>query len=90
MIERPRHTGPHDAARRADCGGLSRPPSARRARNLTLATLLDAFLAQETLRLTSVAEFDTDLQPWRPGAGDGRILPWNLALTARAVPPAGA
>jgi ubiquinone/menaquinone biosynthesis C-methylase UbiE len=76
---------------------LRRDPSGRfpirsrvGARNLTLATLLDAFLAQETLRLTSVAEFDTDLQPWRPGAGDGRILPWNLALTARAVPPAGA
>jgi SAM-dependent methyltransferase len=55
------------------------------ARNLTLATLLNAFLAQDTLRLTSIAEFDTDLQPWRPGAGDRRILPWNVAITARAV-----
>jgi hypothetical protein len=58
------------------------------ARNLTLATLLNAFLAQDTLRVTSIAEFDTDLQPWRPAAGDRRILPWNLAITARAVIPA--
>jgi hypothetical protein len=60
------------------------------AHNLTMATLLDAFLAQDTLRLTSIAEFDTDLQPWRPDAGDGRILPWNIAITARAIKPAGA
>lgn len=58
------------------------------ARNLTLATLLNAFLAQNTLRVTSIAEFDTDLQPWRPGAGDRRILPWNIAITAQAVIPA--
>jgi hypothetical protein len=57
------------------------------ARNLTLTTLLNAFLAQDTLRLTSVAEVDTDLKPWRPGASDLRILPWNVAITARAVIP---
>jgi SAM-dependent methyltransferase len=54
------------------------------ARNLTLTTLLAAFLAQDTLRLTAIAEFDTDLRPWRSGARDHRILPWNLAITARA------
>jgi ubiquinone/menaquinone biosynthesis C-methylase UbiE len=74
---------------------LHRDPSGRfpirsrvGARNLTLATLLNAFFVQATLRVTAVAEFDTDLQPWRPGAGDRRILPWNLAITARAVIPA--
>ena len=66
----------------------SRSAAGRGARNLTLTTLLNAFLAQDTLRLTSIAEFDTDLQPWRPGAGDRRILPWNVAITARAVIPA--
>jgi SAM-dependent methyltransferase len=71
---------------------LHRDPSGRfpvrsrvGAHNLTLTTLLTAFLAQDRLRVNSVAEFDTDLQPWRPGAGDRRILPWNLAITAQAV-----
>ena len=74
---------------------LHRDPSGRfpirsrvGARNLTLTTVLNAFLAEATLRLTSIAEFDTDLQPWRPDAGDRRILPWNIAITARAVIPA--
>jgi ubiquinone/menaquinone biosynthesis C-methylase UbiE len=58
------------------------------ARNLTLATLLNAFLSQDTLRLTSVTELDTDLWPWRPDAHDRRILPWNIALTADATTPA--
>jgi SAM-dependent methyltransferase len=55
------------------------------ARNLTLATFLNAFLAQDPLRLTSIAELDTDLQPWRPDAGDRRIVPWNIAIIARAI-----
>jgi ubiquinone/menaquinone biosynthesis C-methylase UbiE len=61
---------------------LHRDPSGRfpirarvGARNLTLATFLNAFLAQDTLRLTSIAELDTDLRPWRPDPGDGRIVP---------------
>ncbi len=54
------------------------------ARNLTLATFLGAFLAQPALRLTSVVELDTGLRPWRPGPADGRVVPWNLAVTARA------
>jgi ubiquinone/menaquinone biosynthesis C-methylase UbiE len=73
---------------------LHRDPSGRfpvrsrvGARNLTLATFLNAFLAQDTLRLTSVTELDTGLRPWRPDTGDGRIVPWNIALTARAVTP---
>jgi ubiquinone/menaquinone biosynthesis C-methylase UbiE len=58
------------------------------ARNLTLSTFLNAFLAQDTMRLTSIAELDTNLQPWQPDAGDSRIVPWNIALTA--IKPAGA
>lgn len=56
------------------------------SRNLTLATLLGAFLAQETLRLSSVEELDTRLRPWRPDATDGRVVPWNLAITAVSAP----
>jgi SAM-dependent methyltransferase len=56
------------------------------ARNLTLATFLGAFLAQETLRLSSVEELDTRLRPWRPDATDGRVVPWNLAVTAVSGP----
>jgi len=52
------------------------------ARNLTLSTFLGAFLARETLRLSSVEELDTGLRPWRPDAADGRVVPWNLAVTA--------
>jgi SAM-dependent methyltransferase len=55
------------------------------ARNLTLGTFLNAFLAHDKLRLTSIAEFDTDLQPWQLDTGDGRIVPWNIAITARAI-----
>jgi SAM-dependent methyltransferase len=56
------------------------------ARNLTLATFLGAFLAQETLRLSSVEEFDTRLRPWRADATDRRVVPWNLAVTAVGTP----
>jgi SAM-dependent methyltransferase len=77
-----------DERRQRDPSGRFPIRSRVGARNLTLATLINAFFAQDTLRLTSIAEFDTDLQPWRPGAGDRRILPWNLAITARAVIPA--
>ncbi|GAA4445831.1 hypothetical protein GCM10023170_025240 [Phytohabitans houttuyneae] len=52
------------------------------ARNLTLATFLGAFLAPPALRLSSVEELDTRLRPWRPDASDGRVVPWNLAVTA--------
>jgi SAM-dependent methyltransferase len=71
---------------------LHRDPSGRfpvrsrvGSRNLTLASVLNAFLDQDTLRLTSVTELDTELRPWRPDSGDRRIVPWNVALTARAV-----
>jgi SAM-dependent methyltransferase len=59
------------------------------ARYLTLGTFLGAFLAQEKLRLLSVAELDTNMQPWRVGASDGRVVPWNIAVTARAVEVTG-
>jgi SAM-dependent methyltransferase len=52
------------------------------ARNLTLTTLLGAFLAQSRLRLNSIMELDTHLRPWQPVPSDGRIVPWNLAITA--------
>lgn len=55
------------------------------SRSLTLATFLGAFLAQPVLRLTSVVELDTGLRPWHPEPGDGRVVPWNLAVTARAA-----
>jgi SAM-dependent methyltransferase len=55
------------------------------ARNLTLSTFLAAFLAQPSLRLESVHELDTRMAPWRPDSTDGRVVPWNLAVSARAV-----
>jgi SAM-dependent methyltransferase len=58
------------------------------ARNLTLQTLVGAFLHQETLRLASLVELDTAMRPWRFEPGDGRVVPWNIALVARAVPGA--
>lgn len=54
------------------------------SRDLTLETFLAAFLAQPRLRLTSLTELDRNLRPWRAGPTDGHILPWNLAVTARA------
>ena len=56
------------------------------SRSLTLETFLGAFLAQPTLRLTSLVELDTGLRPWLAGPGDGRVVPWNLAVTARTTP----
>ena len=52
------------------------------ARNLTLTTFLRAFLGQPTLRLASVDELDTGMRPWQPDPGDGRLVPWNIAITA--------
>jgi SAM-dependent methyltransferase len=51
-------------------------------RDLTLASFLGAFLTQDKLRLVSVAELDTGMHPWRPDATDGRVVPWNIAVTA--------
>jgi SAM-dependent methyltransferase len=59
------------------------------ARNLTLTTFLGSFLAQPSLILTCVQELDTRMAPWQPGSDDGRVVPWNIAVIARAV-PAGA
>lgn len=55
------------------------------SRNLTLSTFLAAFLSQPSLRLVSVDEFDTRMAPWHPAPTDGRLLPWNLAVTAHAA-----
>jgi SAM-dependent methyltransferase len=55
------------------------------SRNLTLTTFLGAFLSQETLRLETVQEYDTSCRPWQPDSPDGRLVPWNIAVTARAV-----
>jgi SAM-dependent methyltransferase len=54
------------------------------ARNLTLQTFLGAFLAPSRLRLCSVAELDTTMRPWSSARGGGRLVPWNIAVTAVA------
>lgn len=54
-------------------------------RYLSLGTLLRAFLDRPELRLTGVEELDSGLRPWRPDPQDGRVVPWNLAITARRV-----
>ncbi|MFC5004069.1 class I SAM-dependent methyltransferase [Dactylosporangium cerinum] len=59
------------------------------SRSLTLATFLRAFLVQPSLRLEDVVEVDTDMRPWQPPPGDGRVVPWNLAVTARTAFPLG-
>jgi len=53
-------------------------------RYLTMTTFLNAFLAQPTLRLAAVEELDSRMQTWRPASTDGRIIPWNIAITAQA------
>jgi SAM-dependent methyltransferase len=58
-------------------------------RYLTMSTFLNAFLAQPELRLTGVEELDTRMQPWQPASTDCRIIPWNIAVTARAIEPGG-
>ncbi len=65
-----------------DPTGRSRVRSRVGSRCLTLTTFLSAFLAVPTLRLSSFAEFDTAMRTWRPEASDGRVLPWNIAVTA--------
>jgi SAM-dependent methyltransferase len=55
------------------------------ARNLTLQTFVGAFLDRPTLRLESLIELDTAMRPWRPEPGDGRVVPWNIALVARGM-----
>jgi SAM-dependent methyltransferase len=73
-----------DERLRLDASGRFPVRSRVGARNLTLQTLVGAFLDQRTLRLESVIELDTDMQPWHPEPGDGRVVPWNIALIARA------
>jgi SAM-dependent methyltransferase len=58
-------------------------------RYLTMTTFLNAFLAQPTLRLAGVEELDTRMQPWQPASTDGRIIPWNIAVTAQAITEPG-
>jgi SAM-dependent methyltransferase len=55
------------------------------ARYLTLESFLGAFLAPDRLRLSSVAELDSHLRPWRVEPSDGRLVPWNIVVTARAA-----
>lgn len=55
------------------------------SRSLTLATLLNAFLEPGRLRIDTIAEYDTNLRPWRTNANDGRLVPWNIALIAHAT-----
>jgi hypothetical protein len=50
---------------------------------------VNAFLAQPGLRLAAVEELDTRMQPWQPDSADGRIIPWNIAITATAVAEPG-
>lgn len=52
------------------------------SRNLTLTTFLGAFLAQRTLRLASITEYDTDLRQWTTDSPDGRVVPWNIGVIA--------
>lgn len=54
------------------------------ARNLTLSTFLGAFLAPDALRIEAFWEYDTNLCPWSRPSTDGRVVPWNVAITARA------
>jgi len=56
------------------------------SRNLTLTTLLGAFTSQVKLRVTEVREYDTRMGRWTEGAADGRLVPWNIALIAEALP----
>jgi len=55
------------------------------ARYLTVTTFLNAFLAQPGLRLTGVEELDTRMRPWQAAPADGRVIPWNIAVTATSV-----
>jgi hypothetical protein len=82
------HADWYDAAFRryaGEDGSAGRFPVRSRvgARNLTLATFLNAFLSQHTLRLDSVTELDTTLTPWTPDPRDCRVVPWNIAVVAR-------
>lgn len=80
-------TGYGDEQLRLDPTGRFLVRSRVGARNLSLATFLGAFLAQPTLRLSSIDELDTRMQPWTSTPGDDRIVPWNIAVTARAIAP---
>jgi SAM-dependent methyltransferase len=53
------------------------------AHNLTLSTLLGAFLAAEGLRIVDVVEYDTSLRRWSPRPSDGRVVPWNISVISR-------
>jgi SAM-dependent methyltransferase len=57
------------------------------ARNLALGTVLGAFMAQHRLRVTSFVELDTGMRPWSPDPADGRLVPWNMAVTATLIDP---
>lgn len=74
-----------DERLRHDASGRFPVRSRVGARNLTLGTFLGAFLAQHALRLSSIAELDTNMRPWRCDPSDARVVPWNIAVTARAV-----
>ena len=73
-----------DETRRHDPSGRFPMRARFGVRYLTLGTFLGAFLDQPGLRLSGVEELDSTLRPWRPAAEDGRLVPWNVAVTARA------
>jgi SAM-dependent methyltransferase len=63
-----------DERLRRDASGRFPVRSRVGARNLTLQTLVGAFLNQQTLRLTSLVELDTAMRPWRSEPRDGRVV----------------
>jgi ubiquinone/menaquinone biosynthesis C-methylase UbiE len=54
-------------------------------RSLTLTSFLSAFISQRQLRIVSFEELDTQANLWEPDAADGRVVPWNVALTAMKI-----
>jgi SAM-dependent methyltransferase len=78
-----------DERRRHDPTGRFPMRSHVGARYLTMTTFLNAFLAQPGLRLTGVEELDRGMRPWQPDSADGLIIPWNIAITAKAVTEPG-
>jgi hypothetical protein len=75
------HIGPGYGDERARRDPTGRHPRRSRvgSRYLTVATFLGVL--SRPLRLLAAAEYDTATRP-RPEATDGRLLPWNLAITA--------
>jgi SAM-dependent methyltransferase len=71
-----------DESLRRDSTGRFPVRSRVGARNLTLSTLLGAFLMSDALRIVDVVEYDTNLRRWSAQPSDGRVVPWNISVTA--------